>query len=188
MLATTFVICWQSSQTVWTQIKPDRQSVLIWILKSKKSVLIWIQTVWHSDSVPERIFWKRLILKKSQQMTTKAWKITQHAKKVNVHGPLSSGDRGPNFWSEPLSTVIWASLRQKMSSGFLWKRDSNQSPQKQRLAITSWSKFIYGTFQKAKNKDTDQSARNVQAGLHLCCSQSPEDRFSCVEANMMPVW
>ena len=28
-----------------------------------------IQTVWHSDSVPERFFWKKLA----------AWKITQHA-------------------------------------------------------------------------------------------------------------
>ena len=27
-------------------------------------VLDWIQTVWHSDSVPERIFLKKLILKK----------------------------------------------------------------------------------------------------------------------------
>ena len=39
------------------------------------------QTVWHSDNL---LFWKnflkKLILKKKQQMTTKEWKITQHAK------------------------------------------------------------------------------------------------------------
>ena len=29
------------------------------------SVLIWIQTVWHTDSAPERIFWKFLFWKKS---------------------------------------------------------------------------------------------------------------------------
>ena len=34
-------------QTVWTQICTNR----MW-------VPIWIQTIWHSDSVPERIFWK----------------------------------------------------------------------------------------------------------------------------------
>ena len=45
------------------------------------SVLIWIQTVWHSDSVPERIFWKSLFWK-SQQTTTKSWKITQHAELI----------------------------------------------------------------------------------------------------------
>ena len=32
-------------QTVWTQIRPD-----------KRSGLIWIQTVGHSDGIPERIF------------------------------------------------------------------------------------------------------------------------------------
>ena len=25
----------------------------------KMSVLIWIQIIWHSDNVPERIFWKK---------------------------------------------------------------------------------------------------------------------------------
>ena len=27
------------------------------------SSLIWIQTVWHSDGIPKRFFWKKLILK-----------------------------------------------------------------------------------------------------------------------------
>ena len=35
--------------------------------------------------------------------------------------------------------------------------------------------------QKAKNKGADQTA-DAQAGLHLCCSQPSEDRFSRVEA------
>ena len=38
------------------------------------SVLIWIQTVCHSDSIAERIFLKKLILKKSQQTTSKSMK------------------------------------------------------------------------------------------------------------------
>ena len=42
----TFVICWYSLQTVWTQIRTN-----------KMSVLIRIQTVWYSHSVPERFFW-----------------------------------------------------------------------------------------------------------------------------------
>ena len=41
-------------QTVWTQIRTDRTLVLI-----------WIQTYCHSDSVPERFFWKILFWKKS---------------------------------------------------------------------------------------------------------------------------
>ena len=28
------------------------------------------------------------------------------------------------------------------------------------------------------------SLQDAQAGLRLCCSQTPEDRFSCVEAQM----
>ena len=48
ILAVTFVICWQPSQTVWTLIRTDRTSVLI-----------WIQTICHSATVPERIFWKK---------------------------------------------------------------------------------------------------------------------------------
>ena len=34
-------------------------------------------TIWHSDCVPERIFFWKLILKKCPQ-TTKAWKISQY--------------------------------------------------------------------------------------------------------------
>ena len=41
--------------------------------KSKTSVLIWIQTVWHSDSVPERFFFLSYFWKKSAGNTTKAW-------------------------------------------------------------------------------------------------------------------
>ena len=52
-------------QKVWLKIKID-------IL----SVLIWIQTIWHSDIIPEDYFVK-LILKKSAD-NKKAWKITQH--------------------------------------------------------------------------------------------------------------
>ena len=36
------------------------------------SVLIWIQTVWHSDSVPEGIFFKNLILKKKEAVNNKS--------------------------------------------------------------------------------------------------------------------
>ena len=39
------VVCCKSLQTVWTQIRPD-----------KMSGLIWIQTVRHSDDNPERVF------------------------------------------------------------------------------------------------------------------------------------
>ena len=60
----------------------------------------------------------------------------------------------------------------------LKKRTSNQSPQLQRLA-RNCSKSLYDTFQKASNIGADQSA---QASLCLCCSQTPEDRFSSFEA------
>ena len=50
-IAATFVICWLSLcnlQTVWTQIRTDRMSVLI-----------WIQISWYNDIVPvEFVFWK----------------------------------------------------------------------------------------------------------------------------------
>ena len=72
-------------QTVCTQIKTDILSAdnlyKVWtqIRTNWMVVLIWIQTIWYSDSVPEWILLKLLILK-SQQKTTKAWKITQQTK------------------------------------------------------------------------------------------------------------
>ena len=72
-----------------------------------------------------------------------------------------------------------------LSSGFPTKRDSNQSPQLQRLARKSkfaCSKFRDGTFQNANYNGADQSA---QAGLRLCCLQTTKDRFSRVEAHMI---
>ena len=50
----TSVVCWLPLQTVWTQIRPD-----------KMSGLIWMQTVWHSDGIPERIFRKMCFWKQS---------------------------------------------------------------------------------------------------------------------------
>ena len=41
------------------------------------SGLIWIQTVWHPDGVPERIFWKRWFWKKISADDKKACKIIQ---------------------------------------------------------------------------------------------------------------
>ena len=40
----------------------------------KMSDLIWIQTVWHSDGIPERFFWKSRFFKKNPQTTKKACK------------------------------------------------------------------------------------------------------------------
>ena len=63
----TRVFCLWPFQTVWTQIRSN-----------KMSSLIWIQTVWHSDDTPERIPLKRWYWKKiSRRHNT--WKITQHA-------------------------------------------------------------------------------------------------------------
>ena len=45
-------------QTVWTQIRPD-----------KMSGLIWIQTVLHSKGIPERIYRKIFDFEKNRQMT-----------------------------------------------------------------------------------------------------------------------
>ena len=46
------------------------------------------------------------------------------------------------------------------------------------------SKAKYGTFQKANDKGADWPG---QAGLCLCCSLTPEDRFSRVEAQIMEI-
>ena len=42
---------------------------------SKHAVLIWIQSVWHSDSVYERIFWKSKFWKKSDSADDNKEKI-----------------------------------------------------------------------------------------------------------------
>ena len=56
-------------QTVWTQIRHD-----------ETSGLIWIQTVWNSDGISERNFRKSLFWKKNINRWQKAWKIiTQNA-------------------------------------------------------------------------------------------------------------
>ena len=53
-----------SSQTVLTQTRPD-----------KMSDLVLIQTAWHSDEIPERIFSKKLVKKSADDK--KARTITQ---------------------------------------------------------------------------------------------------------------
>ena len=73
LLVATFVICWYPLQTVWTQIRPNKMLCLIiqmFGLIIKMLGLIWIQTVWHSDAIPERYFWKKLIKKKKKEIQT----------------------------------------------------------------------------------------------------------------------
>ena len=90
--------------------------------------------------------------------------------------------------------IIWASLWEKLFSGVggggggvSTKSVSNQSPQLKRLA---WKlKFhlqqVYiWYFPKSKKRRWSDCA-DAQAGLRLCCSQTPEDRVSRVEAHIM---
>ena len=72
--------------------------------------------------------------------------------------------------------MIQALSPQNLSSGFLTKRVSNQSPKLQRLARNfTCGKFTDDNFQNANNKGVDQTA---QAGLCLCFLPTPKDRFS----------
>ena len=76
------VICWSILQTIRTKFRPN-----------KMLALIWIQTVWHSDGIPRRIFLKKLILKKISRQQ-KSWKISQHAVELtNFLVCLRSHDR-----------------------------------------------------------------------------------------------
>ena len=64
LLEATFVICWYTLQTAWTQIRTDR------------SVLIWTQTDWHSNLVPVRSFFKKkLIMQKVSRWQQKHGKL-----------------------------------------------------------------------------------------------------------------
>ena len=53
------VVCSWPLQTDWTKIRPD-----------KMSGLIWIQSVWHSDGIPERIF-RKVYFENNRQRTKK---------------------------------------------------------------------------------------------------------------------
>ena len=66
-----------------------------------KSV-VWIQTVWHSDSIPERNFPKKDDFEKKKiRRQQKAFKITQHAKtKTGMH-PSTSLDIQPVNHGKP---------------------------------------------------------------------------------------
>ena len=82
--------------------------------------------------------------------------------------------------------MIGAALRQNLSSGFSTKRVSNQSPLLQRLA--SELKFspvasLHRVLSKKRITKALIRLRDSQAGLRLCCSQTPEDRFSRDEAH-----
>ena len=55
--------------------RPHKLKSLVARKPDRTSILIWIQTIWHSDNVLERIFWKLWNFEKSQQMTTRARSI-----------------------------------------------------------------------------------------------------------------
>ena len=76
-------------------------------------------------------------------------------------------------------------IARNLSSGFPSKRVSNQSPQLQRLARKNKISLVASLYMGlSKTKITKALNRDAQAGLRLCCSQTSEDRFSRVEANI----
>ena len=75
-----------------------------------------------------------------------------------------------------------AAMRENLTSGFPTKRDSNKSPQLQRLTRKlkfACSKFRHDTFQKANNKGTDQSARmrRLVCAFVVCNPPPPKTGF-----------
>ena len=84
----------EPSQTDWTQIRPN-----------KMLGLIWIQSVWHSDCIPERFFRKSRFWKKSAD-NKKAWKISQGANLLDmifyVPSTILQLCRDGSSWVEPV--------------------------------------------------------------------------------------
>ena len=80
----------------------------------------------------------------------------------------------------PMSVLKWASSRENLSSGFLKKLVSNQSPQLHRLA-KKWnftcSKLTYNTFHKVNNKGTDQTAWMSRLVCICVVSKPPKTGF-----------
>ena len=103
--------------------------------------LIWIQTVWHSNDIPERIFrnsWLKK-LKKNQQMTKKqekfpgflnfvtVFKIHRNVSKIATHLYLATGldkkmfERKLSIFSYPsVLTKFWVLKRTISLRWFFW--------------------------------------------------------------------
>ena len=74
LIGTNFVVCWYQLQTVWTQIRLD-----------KKSGLIWLRTICHSFwRYPSKTFEMSLFWVK-QQHAKKVWTSIQHAKSTTLY-------------------------------------------------------------------------------------------------------
>ena len=86
------------------------------------------------------------------------------------------------------ANISWASTRQNLSLGFPTKRDSNQSPPLQRLPRIS--KLRIASSENANDKGADSLRGACAASVRLCCSQTTEDRFSRVKAQLtyVSIW
>ena len=82
--------------------------------------------------------------------------------------------------------IIWASSRENLSLGFPTKRVSNRSPQLQRLARKSEISPVASLHMVLSKQGITKA--DAQADLHLCCSQTPEDRFCHVKAHIITAW
>ena len=78
-------------------------------------------------------------------------------------------------------------MLQNLSLGFLTKRDSNQSPQLQRIAgILKFRSYMsrYDTIELANNKGADQTAKWASWSAPLLFANT-EERFSRVKAQII---
>ena len=133
------------------------QTVWTKVKPYRTSGLIWLQAVWGWKNFVGKIkFWK------------KSHKYYPECKELNMEWE-NYKDNICTLMQQNLSSGVSHKVRLKpVSSATETAETKNDDSHVSRLD------FRYATFQKANNKGAYQT---VQAGLLLCCSQTPEDSF-----------
>ena len=111
------------------------RAVCLWLLlpirfqtrPDKMSGLIWSQTIWHSDGIPERIFWKSWLWKKSADVKN-VWKNYPACKDLTVHVYTMSTETLAFTWSLTILTrsLIAATCRPLITFANSLEADQNQ--------------------------------------------------------------
>ena len=107
-------VSWYPLQTVWTQVRPD-----------KMSGLIWIQTVWHFDGNLERIFWKSWFWKNT--ILTLCLLVSSADSLCKQFGPRSGPTKCPAWSGSKLNGTLMVILKE-----FFEKVDSEKISRRQK--------------------------------------------------------
>ena len=129
-----------------------------------------LSLTWGTVPCPSKIIYLYLVLVQPQKTSWHDWNLVNWTLSINSY------------------QILYGPRRKKTCLRGIRQSEIQTSMLRYINLLESWnfacSKFVYDTFQKCEKQRCWSDCADAQAWLHLCCSQTSEDRFQAQYYNI----